>query len=76
VTMLVSTLARSTLLESERQAKATRGKSSPQKLQCDFIVRLMEARSPSNALVQLQAQYHHCGAAASEKCLAAATFVR
>ncbi len=23
----------------------------------------------SNALVQLQAQYHHCGEAASEKCL-------
>ena len=30
----------------------------------------------SNALVQLQAQYHHCGEAASEKCLSAATFVR
>src|SRR5665811_1445586 len=29
-----------------------------------------------NALVQLQAQYHHCGEAASEKCLSAATFVR
>src|SRR6266581_8529708 len=29
-----------------------------------------------NALVQLQAHYHHCGAAASEKCLSAATFVR
>ena len=29
-----------------------------------------------NALVQLQAHYHHCGEAASEKCLAAATFVR
>src|SRR6185503_3413712 len=29
----------------------------------------------SNALVQLQAQYHHCGEAASEKCLSAATFV-
>ena len=32
--------------------------------------------SPPNALVQLQAQYHHCGVAASEKCLSAATFVR
>ena len=30
----------------------------------------------SNALVQLQAQYNHCGEAASEKCLSAATFVR
>src|SRR5688500_13071947 len=29
-----------------------------------------------NALVQLQAQYNHCGEAASEKCLSAATFVR
>jgi hypothetical protein len=29
-----------------------------------------------NALVQLQAQYHDCGEAASEKCLSAATFVR
>jgi hypothetical protein len=28
-----------------------------------------------NALVQLQAEYHHCGEAASEKCLSAATFV-
>jgi hypothetical protein len=28
-----------------------------------------------NALVQLQAQYNHCGEAASEKCLSAATFV-
>jgi hypothetical protein len=28
-----------------------------------------------NALVQLQAHYHHCGEAASEKCLSAATFV-
>ena len=33
-------------------------------------------RSRPNALVQLQAQYNHCGAAASEKCLSAATFVR
>ncbi len=32
-------------------------------------------RTP-NALVQLQAQYNHCGEAASEKCLSAATFVR
>jgi len=30
---------------------------------------------PPNALVQLQAHYHHCGEAASEKCLSAATFV-
>jgi hypothetical protein len=29
-----------------------------------------------NALVQMQARYHHCGEGASEKCLAAATFVR
>src|SRR3954471_1914449 len=29
-----------------------------------------------NALVQLQARYHHCGEAASEKCLSAATIVR
>jgi hypothetical protein len=29
-----------------------------------------------NALVQLQAHYHRCGEAASEKCLSAATFVR
>ena len=29
----------------------------------------------SNAQVQLQAHYHHCGEAASEKCLSAATFV-
>jgi hypothetical protein len=28
-----------------------------------------------NALVQLQARYHHRGEAASEKCLSAATFV-
>src|SRR2546423_8069469 len=28
------------------------------------------------AQVQLQAHYHHCGEAASEKCLSAATFVR
>jgi hypothetical protein len=30
----------------------------------------------ADALVQLQAQYNHCGEAASEKCLSAATFVR
>ena len=30
----------------------------------------------ANALVQLQARYHHCGVAASEKCLLAAMFVR
>ena len=29
----------------------------------------------ANALVQLHAHYHHCGEAASEKCLSAATFV-
>ena len=28
-----------------------------------------------NALVQLQAHNHHCGEAASERCLSAATFV-
>jgi len=33
-------------------------------------------KQPANASVQLQALYHHCGEAASEKCLAAATFVR
>ena len=32
--------------------------------------------SPPNPLVQLQAHYHHCGEAASEKCLSGATFVR
>jgi hypothetical protein len=31
--------------------------------------------SLTNALVQLQARYHHCGKAAPEKCLSAATFV-
>jgi len=31
---------------------------------------------PPNALVQLQAHYHHRGEVASEKCLSAATFVR
>jgi hypothetical protein len=31
---------------------------------------------PPNALVQLQARYHYCGVAASEKCLSAATYVR
>src|SRR5258707_3802081 len=30
----------------------------------------------SIALVQLQAEYHHCDEVASEKCLSAATFVR
>src|SRR6266699_1550586 len=29
-----------------------------------------------NAVVQLQARCHHCGEAASEECLSAATFVR
>jgi hypothetical protein len=32
--------------------------------------------SLSNALVQLQARYHHRGVTASEKCLSAAAFVR
>jgi hypothetical protein len=36
----------------------------------------MHLVSRANALVQLQAHYHHCGEAASEKCLSAATFVR
>src|SRR5438874_10008502 len=36
----------------------------------------MTGSGPSNALVQPQAHYHHCGEAASEKCLSAATFVR
>src|SRR5688572_7790044 len=31
--------------------------------------------SSSNASVQLQALYNHCGEAASEKCLSSATFV-
>jgi len=31
---------------------------------------------PANAFVQLQARYNHCGEAASEECLSAATFVR
>ena len=31
---------------------------------------------PSNALVQLQAHYHHRGVVASEKCFSAAKFVR
>ena len=30
----------------------------------------------ANALVHLQAHYHHCGEAASENCLSVATFVR
>ena len=39
--------------------------------------RVRECESvPPNAVVQLQAHYHHCGVAASEKCLSAATFVR
>jgi hypothetical protein len=33
-------------------------------------------RRRSNALIQLQARYHHSGIAASKKCLSAATFVR
>jgi hypothetical protein len=33
-------------------------------------------KTVANALVQLQARYHHCGEAASEKCLSAAAFVR
>ena len=37
---------------------------------------VLRRRLPSNALVQLQARYHHRGEAASEKCLSAATFVR
>jgi hypothetical protein len=37
---------------------------------------VIEGRCRSNALVQLQARYNHCGEAASEKCLSAATFVR
>ena len=40
-----------------------------------FSVQL-QSLCPSNALVQLQARYYHCGGAASEKCLSAATFVR
>src|SRR5215210_5948033 len=35
-----------------------------------------EVSGLANAVVQLQAHYHHCGEAASEKCLSAATFVR
>ena len=37
---------------------------------------MVKALSLANALVQLQARYHHCGEAASEECLSAATFVR
>ncbi len=37
---------------------------------------LRGAYAAANALVQLQAHYHHCGVAASEKCLSAAAFVR
>jgi hypothetical protein len=33
-------------------------------------------KTVANAQVQLQAHYNHCGEAASEKCLSAATFVR
>jgi hypothetical protein len=43
------------------------------------LVSIEEKANPvsrSNALVQLQARYHHCGEAASKKCLSAATFVR
>jgi hypothetical protein len=36
----------------------------------------LDPPGPPNALVQLQAHYHDCGEAASEKCLPAATFVR
>ena len=45
-------------------------------------VRFVAARAENlawqrpNALVRLQAHYHHCGEAASEKFLSAATFVR
>jgi hypothetical protein len=35
-----------------------------------------ESDSAPNALVQLQAQYKRCDEVASEKCMAAATFVR
>ena len=40
----------------------------------EFLISLAACGVP-NALVQLQAQYNHCGEAASEKCLSAATFV-
>src|SRR5713101_4657081 len=40
------------------------------------VMHLRDGRLLPNVLVQLQAQYHHCGEAASEKCLSAATFVR
>jgi hypothetical protein len=35
----------------------------------------MDILMNANAQVQLQAHYHHCGEAASEKCSSAATFV-
>jgi len=40
------------------------------------VRKVIDRRCRSNALVQLQAHDHHCGEAASEKCLSAATFVR
>src|SRR5206468_9065988 len=45
---------------------------SPSVAYSDFLQCMLLA----NAQVQLQAQYHHRGEAASEKCLPAATFVR
>ena len=50
--------------------------TSPATLEGIIELFVRESRSLPNALVQLQAQYHHCGEAASEKCLSAATFVR
>jgi hypothetical protein len=54
--------------------------------QAAIIVRVISVRiliwvsfddlRPPNAPVQLQALYNRCGGAASEKCLAAAMFVR
>jgi len=44
--------------------------------ECRPVCYLVTKCGLPNALVQLQAHYHHCGEAASEKCLSAATFVR
>ncbi len=40
---------------------------------CPISIGMLDP-SPPNALVRLQPRYHHCGVAASEKCLSAATF--
>ena len=42
---------------------------------CRHMGQWADLGCPPNALVQLQARYHHCGEAASEECLSAATLV-